>query len=95
MSDYPSDEELKRIAEWPYTDPRGWFGYISEILPFYGRCTQKEADGRVQFEIATGGWSGCEEIIAAMRENMIWVMTWRSSHRGGLNIFELLREEPK
>ena len=96
MSDYPTNEELQRIAEWPYTDPRGWVGYISEILPFYGRCSLKRVIGRSRYEIATGGWSGCEDIIAAMVKNtMLWLLTWQSSHRGGLHIFELPREEPK
>ena len=44
--------------------------------------------GHKWIKFATGGWSGNEEIIGAMRSNYgIWSLLWESSHRGGLHIF--------
>lgn len=41
-------------------------------------------------KMATGGWSGNEEIIIAMNENLaLWGLLWESSHRGGLEVFNL------
>ena len=40
--------------------------------------------------MATGGWSGNESIIYAMRENyVLWATLWESSHRGGLEVFDV------
>lgn len=39
----------------------------------------------------TGGWSGNEAIIAALKRNSVaWLMTWQLSARGGLHIFRYL-----
>ena len=41
------------------------------------------------YRFATGGWSGCEDAIAAFQENFVaHAMSWRMSASGGLHIFE-------
>jgi hypothetical protein len=42
----------------------------------------------VSLELCTHGWSGCEEMIDALQENMLfWTMYWYSTTRGGLYEF--------
>lgn len=39
-------------------------------------------------KLSTGGWSGCEEIITALSNNIpFWSLYWFSSERGGHYIF--------
>lgn len=84
---YPSHSELDKIAAWKPGDYSELIAYIEPYVNQYGRLTRLE-NGRV--EIATGGWSGCEEIIVALQENHIfWAVCWQSSHRGGLVVFKL------
>lgn len=43
---------------------------------------------------ATGGWSGNEDLIAALEDNEVfWLMSWEASFRGGLYHFTVEREE--
>lgn len=39
-------------------------------------------------EIATGGWSGCEDILSAAVDTPWWSRYWESTHRGGLFVFK-------
>jgi hypothetical protein len=87
---YPSEETLQQITDWPINDPHGWFEFIRRTWDsHYG--TIREADGKINF--VTGGWSGNESIISAMRENFIlWTIHWVSIHRGGLVVMELPKQ---
>jgi hypothetical protein len=42
-----------------------------------------------RLEIATGGWSGCEELIATVRNTLWHLKYWESTHRGGLWVWEV------
>ena len=91
MSDeeYPDEAELTRIREWPHTDAAGWFAYIKGLWRYAESGYWTESRPGL-YEISTGGWSGNEEIIAAMRANTIlWSLTWISSRRGGHYEFEV------
>lgn len=86
MASYPDSKDIRKIKKWPYTDFLGLIEFIRPLVEPMGRVTVKRS-GRV--EIATGGWSGNEEIIGAMRSNYgVWSLTWESSHRGGLFVFK-------
>ena len=50
----------------------------------YGKATIKEGD----LYLATGGWSGCEDVINALHENFYAMQRWESHHRGGLWVFD-------
>jgi len=83
--DYPTDDELKKIEEWPYSDPMGWFEFVENIwwMPDWGISKVRN-----RLYMSTGGWSGNEEIIGAMRKNFIlWSQLWYSVRRGGHYIF--------
>ena len=78
---YPTEDTLREIREW--SPERGY----SELLAFmraacrYPDCWRQR--GRTH-RVATGGWSGNEELIRALRENHIaWAVLWWESKRGG------------
>lgn len=89
---YPSDEELARIVAWPVEDCAGLLAFVRSIWnwPEYAW----EAGGMIA--LATGGWSGNEDIIAALQENqMFWILCWQSSHRGGMHWFKPYKQAAK
>ena len=94
MRDYPTDEELQKIREWPIsdadrTDIRSLLEYVKTVGNYWPDGYGWKQDGN-RYLIATGGWSGNEEIIAALQENMMfWLMCWQCSRRGGHYEFEI------
>lgn len=84
---YPTDDELDEIRQWDHDDLDGLIEFVRDEVwewPEWG--VESTASGR--WRLATGGWSGNEEVISAMAENTVWwSLHWRSSRRGGLYIF--------
>jgi hypothetical protein len=102
---YPTDEVLEAIRQWPYTDANGcleyvaglwhWPDFASRELPPHEAEVVHADDGDRYLRLATGGWSGNESLISAMKENvMLRSMCWCLSARGGLHIW-LFMPEPK
>ena len=84
---YPTDEELEKVKKWEITGKPKAFSalmtYINEIADWY-RFEQK---GNAYF-LSTGGWSGNEDVIMAMMENMVfWFIYHYRTTRGGHYIF--------
>lgn len=96
---YPTDATLTAIETWPYKDSSGcldfaraawhWPDYANGDLSAAEReVVHAEPEARFA-RFATGGWSGNESIIGALKANtMVRAMTWRLTARGGLHIFE-------
>lgn len=97
--EYPTEETLATLAAWSIADPSGcldfavkcWHwpdGVSHELRPAEREIVHAdEGDRFVRF--ATGGWSGNEDVIAALKSNiMVRALCWRLSARGGLHIFE-------
>jgi hypothetical protein len=83
--DYPTEEQLKQIMQWDYKDFHGLMAVVEGIWAFPERGWIKDGD---IYTLITSGWSGNEEIIAVLRENMMfWVLYWESSTRGGKHVF--------
>jgi hypothetical protein len=85
--EYPTDEELERIKNWPMADPMGWLDYCASIWHWGKDYAYREGD---IYYFHTGGWSGNEDIIGAMRETqngILWMLMWSQSNRGGHYIF--------
>lgn len=82
---YPSDETLEEIKN---ADCQDFHKFMEMIEPHWEFADWGwRRDGEVYF-ISTGGWSGNEDIIQAMKENMIfWMMYWANSRRGGHYVF--------
>lgn len=92
MNDYSTEEELKKIKEWdPLKD-----GIVNLIEYIRGRweyanigyfsLTGKRV---LRLELHTGGWSGNEDIIHALRSNIFWMTFWQRSLRGGHYYFKI------
>lgn len=83
---YPSDETLDLIEKWPHTDFAGLLAFVRSAweYPEYWKVR-----GRWH-RVVTGGWSGNEDLIGALKSNAVfWAMYWQSSHRGGLYHFKV------
>ena len=91
---YPTKETLRAIEDWRHDDPHGWFDFCKAAMPtHYAKIhdyvrDDPDFDRKVRTVIfITGGWSGNEDVLGAMRANTLWVMTWRQSCSGGMVTF--------
>lgn len=99
MSDdgYPTEEELKQIAQWDDNDLKGWLEFIGTLWHFgdWGWSVTETLDPVFEqpvrtYQVSTGGWSGNEEIIRAMQEQwMLWHRSWKVHRTGGHFTFEV------
>ena len=80
---YPTEEVLSRITAWSVKDDV--FALLKAVAPLfegYGRC-EYNTDKQL-WEVATGGWSGCEDVVQALQQNtLFWSLCWQLSRRGG------------
>jgi hypothetical protein len=86
---YPTLCALEALKNWPWADPVGWLRLAQALWHGGGRAFSLSQTGQDWDACAaTGGWSGNESVIAAMRENrMLWSTLWMSSTRGGRHVF--------
>lgn len=85
---YPEESELTQISEWSWRDVAGLLAFVKERWTYPNFWTQ--ADDLLR--ISTGGWSGNESLIVALKSNTgFWKLCWMSSHRGGHYEFDLSR----
>ena len=79
---YPTESVLKKIREWDITK-----SHVSELLEYVqGLWTYPDRFVRKRHSLylSTGGWSGNEDIIAALQDNyLFWALYWYRSQRGG------------
>ena len=90
--EYPTDEQLDRIKQWDTLaiGVKPLVEYVESLwwAPDWGF---KLRDGYIQWdrrrakklELHTGGWSGNEDIIGALRSSFFWFLYWQKSLRGG------------
>ena len=89
--DYPTEEELERIRTWKPTDCEGLWDLIRSIWHW---APLADVEGGM-WRLATGGWSGNEDIVQAMNDNRVfWGLCWQRSERGGLHWFKPWVEMP-
>jgi len=82
---YPTDGALERVKEWSAMDLEGLFDFMRILWKHPEHFTGGEAG---VYEISTGGWSGNEDVLAALAENAVaWTMTFAAMRRGGHYIF--------
>ena len=100
---YPSDETLDRIERWPVTQQldgvrtcldfvvKAWdtrYGSVHRTLMVTEQAFLAPDANETFIRFATGGWSGNESLIHALRRNgIVHGLTWVMSRRGGLHIY--------
>lgn len=97
---YPTDDTLEAIEKWSYQDLAGCLDFCRAAW-HWGEDWANENVSPAEREVlmadegdrfarfATGGWSGNESIMSALKGNhMIRALAWRFSSRGGLHIFQ-------
>jgi hypothetical protein len=98
---YPEEHELEKIRTWPILNPsetHALVDYVAERWrwPEFGWHEYRDRDGARVFALSTGGWSGNEDLIAAMRGNYVWwSFCWIVSRSGGHYLFRLRWPEGK
>lgn len=81
---YPTDEEIEKIRKWDYHDFNGLMEFVRDRWSYPQYWYELKKNNKTRYEISTGGWSGNEDLIQALEENMIfWSMCWEFSKRGG------------
>jgi len=88
---YPTDDELLAIREYDVIHQP-----VMGLVDLIGACWNwgiREGwlnKKRTRLYLATGGWSGNEEIIEALQDNlMFWSCCWYMSKSGGAFWFHL------
>jgi hypothetical protein len=82
---YPTEEQLNRILSWKAENYQELPAYVASLWA-YPDLAKETCPGLWVF--ATGGWSGNEDLLAAMRKSEAWHrLVWDSLHvPGGLFI---------
>lgn len=83
---YPTEETLEAIRSWPIER-------IPELMEFLKKAWWNPEWGWRQegdtYYVSTGGWSGNESLIEALRSNaMMWRCLMKCERRGGHYEFE-------
>ena len=90
---YPSEAALNKVTEWEWNDLEGCMVFVRSLWQ-YADCGYWDNDNGV-YRISTGGWSGNEDLIEALRKNhVLWLVHWAQSRRGGHFILATREAQP-
>ncbi|KKK56747.1 hypothetical protein LCGC14_3061440 [marine sediment metagenome] len=82
--EYPTEAALERIEHWE-GDLRELMAFVHSIWWAADWGWNQEGD---DYYVSTGGWSGNEDIIGALRSNFLfWSLHHRSTRAGGHFMF--------
>lgn len=97
MSVYHTAKELKAIKNWDVKDTNNLIFQLKNMWEYNDCFIENWGLDRVfkkrqvlTLELHTGGWSGNEEIIAALKQNkLFWMIWWWKTEKGGHYYFEI------
>ncbi len=89
---YSDEKSLKEIEKWDILKQgvQGLLDLVEENTHFgdWSFCIKGKHILRLEYH--TGGWSGNEDVIGALRRNhLFWGMFWQKSERGGHYYFRI------
>lgn len=89
----PSAESLASIEDFKGT-PEEFVGAATALfrngVVTVEQTTDSFGNEARQVSFATVGWSGCESVIAAIRNHTLFhTLFWQRSERGGLHVYEI------
>ena len=90
--DYPDINELRQIEHWPLKSHKDYVDLAEFVCNLWHYDDWATLKGRKvkTLRLATGGWSGNEDILKALDKNFMFGMTcWEMSKRGGLHIYKV------
>lgn len=96
-SEYHTEYELEQIANWETKNAyslienlRDMWEYKDYIIENWGTDQIYKDRPILILELHTGGWSGNEDIIAALKNHkLFWMMWWWKTERGGHYYFKV------
>ena len=84
---YPTEKFHEWIdsIQWEQIDLMGIAQTIIDCWHFghWGVTFKRMRNGHRTLHLSTGGWSGNEEIVTALRTTMWWSLCWEEHKRGG------------
>ena len=93
---YPTEESLEKIKKWEIKSDDDFEKLMDFIKKLWYYPDFLKKNKNKEYTLITGGWSGNEDIIGAMKNNIILHITyWKSSERGGKHIYQSLSQEIK
>ena len=88
---YPTTEEIDEIQNWKGT-MKGLADLLCELWHYPDWIHIRKRKGKTVLTMATGGWSGNEELVYALEGTMFWAVGWLKSERGGYYEFDISTE---
>ncbi len=89
---YPDEISLEEIKGWNVLEKgfEGLLNLIEENTNWADRQIARAGKHVIRYMYHTGGWSGNEDVINAMKQNhLFWSLTWMKSTRGGHYYFKI------
>jgi hypothetical protein len=89
---YPEQSDLDAIENWQFMNHNGCVALMTFVKSLWWPDGVYGWRQRGRFyRLSTGGWSGNESIIAALRDNkrFFWHLCWKQTRRGGGYMFEI------
>lgn len=89
---YPTEKQLNTVQKWKvnYDNMGDFIEYLRDIWHFPDWGIRLSGKRVLKLELHTGGWSGNEDIMAALRKNhLFWALYWERSDRGGHYYFTI------
>jgi len=93
---YPDENSLIAIANFDVlTQPiEDLLELIHENTNWADRQIEQSGKNVIRYVYHTGGWSGNEDVIKAMKRNFLfWSMSWMKTTRGGHYYFKINKKK--
>lgn len=92
QQNYPDPKSLKQIEKWDVLKQGvpDLLDLIKENTNWFDWSISIKGKKVIRFEYHTGGWSGNEDVIDALRRNILFFrLFWQKSERGGHHYFRI------